>query len=304
MDEKQKEELSKLLNNAVQWDHPLKEYTSFHIGGPAEALTQVHNRELLQRLLQYLADGGIQWRVIGRGTNLLVGDSGYPGVVIILTEEMKELSITQNKDEVWVEVGAGLSLTKLARCCQENGFSGLEFTMGIPGTVGGAVVMNAGAWESCMADVVDRVNIMTHQGEKRIVKEDLKFAYRKCLNIQNQTSGVVTSARLCLQHGDPAEMRKIYRRNLEKRKKSQPVEQRNAGSIFKNPPGDSAGRLIEASGCKGKKIGGAKVSEKHANFIVNTGSATAADVLELMTYIQENVHRDSGVLLEPEVHIL
>ncbi len=304
MKEVLRKELSKLLSIPVHWDCSLKSYTSFHIGGPAEALVQVQSLEELRKLLKFLHQNSIQWRVIGRGTNLLVQDQGFTGVIMILSGDLQSLAIDSKEDIVFLDVGAGHGITKLSAICGASGFSGLEFTMGIPGSVGGAVVMNAGAWGRSIADVLVNVSVMTVEGETTIEEKDLKFDYRRWLNVSNEKSFVVTSVKMRLTRSDFEEVLNLCRYYREKRSAAQPVGVGNAGSIFRNPPDDSAGRLIEASGLKGKAIGGAEVSVKHANFIINNGGATASDVLELMKCIQQKVKNDSGVDLEPEVHIL
>ncbi len=304
MKEVLKKRLNDLLGLPVLWDCPLKNYTSFHIGGPAEALVQVQSLEELGKLLQIFQESEVSWRVIGRGTNLLIGDEGFPGVVLVLSGALEVLAIKKKEDMILLDAGAGHSLTKLSAICGASGFSGLEFAMGIPGSVGGAVVMNAGAWGQSMADVLVSVSIMTAKGIKTFGEQDLKFTYRKWLNLPDNDNGVVTSAKIRLVKGDSGDIRRVSCEYREKRKTSQPVGLANAGSIFRNPTGDSAGRLIEASGLKGKRVGGAEVSVKHANFIVNIGDATASDVFKLMAIIQEVVKKDSGIFLEPEVHIL
>ena len=304
MKEVLRRELSSLVSLPVRWECSLKDYTSFSIGGPADALIQISTLEELEQSLSFLQKNKMSWRVIGRGTNLLISDEGFAGVVMILSGTLQRFAFEEKDGMVSVEAGAGLGLTKLSAACAEGGFSGLEFVTGIPGTVGGAVVMNAGAWGKSMADVITRVSVMTPEGEKIIQEDDLKFAYRRCLNLTDQKECIVTSTKIRIVRKDIEEIRLRCRKNREKRKASQPVGAPNAGSVFKNPPADSAGRLIEASGLKGKSVGGAEVSVKHANFIVNTGDATAKDVLELIDYIQKKVRRDSGIFLETEVHSL
>ena len=300
--------LENLVAAPVQWDCPLSGYTSFGVGGPAEALVIVEDREELRRLLSFFKENKIAWRVVGKGTNLLVGDAGFPGVVLILGRGFYTLIFSEEEavGRVHVKVGAAYGLTKLVRRCVEAGCSGLEFAAGIPGTAGGAVIMNAGAWGGAMADVVRVVETIAAGGEKRFAAEELEFGYRCWGNRPNSSADpwVVTGVLLELHRADPREMRKICAGYLRERKKKQPHNLPCAGSFFKNPPHDSAGRLIEAAGFKGRRAGGAMVSPKHANFIVNTGRATAADILELMRLIQDRVKRDADVYLEPEVDIL
>jgi UDP-N-acetylmuramate dehydrogenase len=297
-------EMSTLLRLPVQWSCSLKKHTSFNIGGPAEALVQVESAEELLSLLRFFRKNEVHWRVIGRGTNLLVRDEGYAGVIVILCGGLEAVAFTARNERDLVEVGAGYGLTKLSMVCGASGFSGLEFAMGIPGSIGGAVVMNAGAWGKSMADVLVEVTLMTAEGLRIYGETDLRFSYRNWLNRPDNEESVVTSAKIALSRKDAEEIRKTCSLYRDKRTAVQPTGTANAGSIFRNPPGDSAGRLIEASGLKEMKMGGAQVSAKHANFIINTGNATAAEVLGLMAFIQNKVQQDSGIFLEPEVHIL
>ena len=302
MDERLRQRLTEILERPVKWDCPLCDYTSFRIGGPADAVVSTGNLQELQDLLAALASSGVEWRVIGRGTNLLADDSGYRGVAILLDGKFKEIEIVEG-ETVSITAGAGLSLSRLSALCIDKGFAGLEFSAGIPGTVGGAVAMNAGAWGGEIGDVIVSVNTLSSAGLESLSKDKLSFGYRKTEGIDYGIS-VVTSAEFNLKAGDAEEIKRICRRHRKSRDEKQPKGFANAGSVFKNPKGDSAGRLIEACGLKGKRIGGALVSEKHANFIVNCGDASAADVLHLIEYVRKKVQQDSGVLLEPEVHVL
>ncbi len=291
--------------NPVQWNCPLRDYTSFAIGGPAEALATVEEWGELQDLLAFFRENGLQWRVIGRGTNLLVSDSGFAGVIVVLGNGFKDIGCEDDGASVLVRAGGGCGLTRLSGWCIKSGFSGLEFACGIPGTVGGAVVMNAGAWGDELADVLTSVTVMRAAGPQEIQRRDLHFSYR-CWqdHVGGLTGEVVTGVAVRLFRDDPGALRRRCSEHLAGRRARQPKGQPNAGSFFKNPPGDSAGRLIEKSGCKGMRVGGAMVSPVHANFLVNTGGATAADVKELMERVRRMVVKDSGILLDPEVHFL
>ncbi len=298
-----KQELTSLIGSPVKWDCPLRDYTSFRIGGPARALVTVENIDELQDLIRFLEKYELPFRAIGRGTNLLVSDQGFQGVAILLAGEFKEITILEQEDVVIVTAGAGYSLNRLAKVCVEKGISGLEFVFGIPGTVGGAAIMNAGAWGSEMADVILSITIIGQRGCLQYNRSELDFSYRK-LRLPALSQSIVTSVTFKLKKGEAEDIRRRCDHYREQRLLRQPVGEANAGSTFKNPQGESAGRLIEASGLKGKGVGDAAVSEKHANFIINRGGATAAEVLELIQYIQRKVKEDSGVHLEPEVHIL
>ncbi len=303
MNKQLKEELSQVVYSPVKWDCPLRDYTSFRIGGPAHALVTAMNLEELQALLQFIDRNEVLYRVIGRGTNLLVRDQGYSGIAIVLSGDFKQYSIEESESGVFLDAGAGCSFTRLSTICMEKGLSGMEFAIGIPGTLGGAAVMNAGAWGFELADILQEITVMTPQGTKKYARYEVDFTYRKMV-IHNTPDAIVTSVRLMLGKREIEEIRKTCENYREQRFENQPIGTANAGSIFKNPEGASAGQLIEASGLKGVAIGDAIISEKHANFIVNRGTATAGDVLELIALIQKRVKADSGVQLEPEVHIL
>ncbi len=307
MNRAQQEKLTDLVAQAIHWQSRLDRYTSLAIGGPAEAIVRVDRRQQLQPLLAFLAEENIPWRLIGRGTNLLVRDDGFAGVIITLGKEFKTVvkQAAAAAELVTLQVGAGYSLVRLSRNCMEWGLAGIEFSCGIPGTLGGAVIMNAGAWGSDMSSITDSVTLTTAQGEKRFDRSELDFSYR-CWDgfAAYQGRAVVVEAELTLNKGDAGEIRQCCRELQSRRQKAQSCEYPNAGSFFKNPPNDSAGRLIDSSGLKGTAIGGAMVSAHHGNFLVNRGNATAEDVLKLMKIIQAKVKQDSGVDLEPEVHFI
>ena len=303
----QQQKLNELIASPIGWQSRLDRYTSLGIGGPAEAVVTLDRRQELQPLLRFLAEENISWRLIGRGTNLLVRDEGFAGVIILLGAEFKTVRQQPviNSDSVLLCCGAAYLISRLAVDCGEWALTGLEFACGIPGSLGGAVVMNAGAWGGDMASVVQRVRLMSGEGEKVIPREELDFSYRSWPGFAAyQKKAVVIEVELQVKKGDGAAIRQSCALLHERRKKSQGTQYRNAGSFFKNPPGDSAGRLIDASGLKGTTVGGAMISLHHGNFLVNKGGATAADVLRLMQLVQTNVKKDSGIILEPEVHFI
>ncbi len=307
MNQAQQEQLAKLVSHPVAWQCRLDRYTSLAIGGPAEALVKVDRRQELQPLLAFLDEEKIDWRVIGRGTNLLVNDGGFAGVILILGAEFKAVDRlpTGDANVVILRVGGGCSLGGLVFSCMEWGLTGLEFGCGIPGSIGGAVIMNAGAWGSDMSAIVEGVKVTTAEGDLYLAGDKLDFSYRRWPGFTAYFGkAVVVEADLRLQKGDPEEIRDSCRLLQDRRKKTQLTANANAGSFFKNPPEDSAGRLIDASGLKGTTIGGAMISEHHGNFLVNKGGATADDVLNLMKLVQAKVKRDHGVDLEPEVHFI
>jgi UDP-N-acetylmuramate dehydrogenase len=307
MNRTQQEKLSALVSQPVHWQCRLDRYTSLAIGGPAEAVVKVNRRQELQPLLVFLAEENLPWRVIGRGTNLLVRDEGFAGVILILGAEFKtvERQSTKAADTVIVRVGAGYALAQLAFSCMELGLTGVEFGCGIPGTLGGAVIMNAGAWGSEMSSIVESVRLVTAEGEVLFVRKELDFSYRRWNGFAAYLGrAVVSEVKLEFKNGDPNEIKQHCSVLQNRRKKTQLCEYPNAGSFFKNPVNDSAGRLIDSSGLKGTTIGGAMISEHHGNFLVNKGRATSDDVLNLMKMVQIKVKIDSGVDLEPEVHFI
>jgi UDP-N-acetylmuramate dehydrogenase len=311
MDAALKQVLASLTSSPVLWDCPLCDYTSFAIGGPATALIVVEELAELQRLLLFLGEHKIPWRIIGRGTNLLVSDGGFAGIILLLGKGFgacnRTLSGSTEKNAgVVIKVGAACSLTRLSGWCIDQGISGLEFVTGIPGTVGGAVIMNAGAWGHELADVIASVTVITSSGQvSTLSRPELKFGYRKWHDHeQAEDERVLIEVELQGVKADREQIRSLCQSYHQKRQIKQPKGVPSAGSFFKNPPGDAAGRLIEASGLKGLKVGGAMVSPVHANFLVNSGGATAANVLELMEMVQVKVQADSGIMLEPEVHFL
>lgn len=232
--------------------------------------------------------------LIGRGSNLLLPDEGLPGITLVTTE-LKRI----HWGDFTVRVEAGYSLARLAQEAGERGWSGLEFARGIPGSVGGAVIMNAGAHGGEMASQIMSVTVLEMNGSlKKLDREQLDFAYRSC---SLRGRAWVIEVQLTFSQGNRAQILNSMKENLAKRAANQPLEKPNAGSVFRNPPGDSAGRLIEAAGWKGKSLGGAQVSEKHANFIVNTGEAKSKDILALIEAIVSDVRRKYGITLQTEV---
>ncbi|MEA3466686.1 MAG: UDP-N-acetylmuramate dehydrogenase [Thermodesulfobacteriota bacterium] len=308
MEERLRENLCKLTSNPVQWDCPLAPFTSFGIGGPAEALITVESSAELFSLLKFFTANDLHWRLIGKGSNLLVSDEGFAGGVLLFGKALSGITPLDESasGDVRIRVGAGCSMARLLSWCMKRGYAGLEFSAGIPGSLGGAVVMNAGAWGGEIADVIRSLNVLSlNSGEEILSRRELDFRYRLW---HNQADGdvrrLVLSVDICLKQGDKEEVQSRCHKYLQQRKEKQPKAQKNAGSFFKNPPGDSAGRLIEASGLKGKNCGGAMVSPVHANFLVNTGMATADDVQKLMQIVTDKVKEDSGIQLQPEVHFL
>jgi len=281
----------------VEENYPLHKLTTWRIGGPAAYVYWPEKWQDVVKAYSYAKAQGVPVRVFGRGSNLLLPDEGLPGLTIVTTA-LRDIEW----GEYTVRVAAGYSLARLAQESGARGWSGLEFACGIPGTVGGAIVMNAGAHGGEIGNLVIAVRVMQPDGEVRLLEhKDLSFGYRS----SSLRGGCwLLEAKLSFTTGNKEEIAARIRDNLAKRRAKQPLELPNAGSVFRNPPGDTAGRLIEAAGWKGRAVGGAQVSEKHANFIVNTGGATAHDVLTLIGKIQSDVESKFGVRLKPEVEIV
>ena len=278
-------------------EEPLSLHTSFRIGGPARLLALPGSGEELAALCCLLRSLGEKPLILGNGTNVLAPDEGLDRCVVI-TSRAEAARITG----VVLEAESGASLTALAAKAAKAGLTGLVFAYGIPGTLGGALVMNAGAYGGEMKDVAEETRVLDENLNERVFRGDEQgFGYRRSAF----TGGMVLlSARLRLRPGDPETLRKECRQLLEKRRNSQPLELPSAGSAFKRPEGAYAAALIDQAGLKGFRIGGAMVSEKHAGFIVNAGGATASDVRRLLDAVRERVLRDSGVALEPEIRVL
>ncbi|MGG1663158.1 UDP-N-acetylmuramate dehydrogenase [Brevibacillus sp. NRS-1366] len=278
---------------------PLADHTTWKIGGPADLLITPNTKVELMEIINILVNHGAFWMVIGKGSNLLVTDKGFRGAVIKLNQALDYARFEGNM----IHAGAAYSLIKLAAMASKHGLSGLEFAGGIPGTVGGAVYMNAGASGSDISRIFHSAEVIHETGEVRMLYADeLQFAYRHS-SLQNHR-GVVTEASFQLASQDSESIRQLLNQHKEARLKTQPLPFDCAGSVFRNPPGHYAARLIEQAGLKGTRHGGAEVSTKHANFIMNTGQATASDVLALISRIQEEVHSQFGVHLVPEVIIV
>ena len=282
----------------VEKDVPLQRHTSFRIGGPARRMAFPDSREQLVILLGLAQECGVKPFILGKGTNLLVADEGLD-TLVIKTERM---SAIRQLDDVTLEADAGVSLNRLAVFAQQLGLAGLEFAHGIPGSLGGAVYMNAGAYGGEMKHVVVEVAALFDDGVRYLTGEEAQFAYRHSLF--SDVDAVVLGAKMRLVKDDSAQIRQRMDDLIARRKQTQPLEYPSAGSTFKRPVGNFAGTLIEKTGLKGLTVGGAQVSEKHAGFLINIGGATCADVLELIEQVQKRVYEAHGVQLEPEVKIV
>ena len=280
-------------------EEPMAKHTSFRIGGPADVLAQPGNEAELAELLKRAAHHAVPVTLVGNGSNLLVRDKGIRGLVIKLSNLFSSITVAGNV----LTFGSGISLAMASKKAASLSLSGLEFAVGIPGTLGGAVYMNAGAYDGEMAKVVTSVQVMDRQGQSSQLKADeLDFSYR---HTALQNSGlIVTSVTVSLQPGEAESIKAKMDDFSQRRIAKQPLELPSAGSMFKRPVGYFAGTLIEQTGLKGYTVGGAQVSTKHAGFVVNVGGATAKDVLQLIRDVQDRVLAAQGVQLEPEVLVL
>ena len=284
---------------AVLQNEPMREHTTFRIGGPAKLFATV-NEEQLALLIRKAEELYIPYIVVGNGSNLLVSDAGYPGLIIKIADAPVRML-----DSCTLEASAGTSLARLAVAAAEAGLTGLEFAHGIPGTVGGAVMMNAGAYDGQISDVL--VSSCCYDGaEKQFLKLEKDahlFTYRHSSYMEHPCR-VVTSAIFRLQPGNKDVIRAKMSELNSRRREKQPLEFPSAGSTFKRPEGHFAGKLIEDCGLKGYRIGGAQVSEKHAGFVINAGGATCQDVVQLMEYIEQQVYQRFAIHLEREVRVI
>jgi UDP-N-acetylmuramate dehydrogenase len=284
------------LRGELRHNEPLAGYTSWRVGGPAARVYRPVDREDLASFLAGLpTDEPLLW--IGLGSNLLIADSGFPGTVIHTLGRLDALSLNAS-DCIYAE--AGVACAKAARFATRRDLVGIEFLAGIPGTIGGALAMNAGAWGSDTWSHVQRVETIDRQGRIRSRSPaDYRIGYRQ---VRGPTGEWFLAAEIKLERGDGTAAAARIRELLARRNATQPTGLPSCGSVFRNPPGDHAARLIEAAGLKGARIGGAEVSPKHANFIINTGGASAADIAALIDRVQAEVERASGIRLIPEVH--
>ena len=276
---------------------PMMNHCAFRIGGPADLFCEVGDEETLADLRRWFAARGVPCVVIGNGTNLLVRDEGVRGAVVRLGGAFGEMHFNGTH----VTAGAGVSLARLAAAARDAGLAGLEFAHGIPGSLGGAVLMNAGAYGGEMRDVLRAVRWMDDAGGLHET-DDLRLGYRR--SRFSDGGGVILAAAMALRPDDPAAIGARMEALWEKRSASQPLDKPSAGSFFKRPAGGYAAAMIDAAGLRGLRVGGAQVSEKHAGFLINAGGATCADVLSLMEKVQAAVREKYGVTLEPEVRFL
>lgn len=287
---------SQVSEEYIKADEPMAKHTTFRVGGNADFFVEAGSPEELSNIIKYLKQTERSYLILGNGSNLLVGDKGYEGVVLHLGSRFNRIEMEGNT----VTAQAGALLSAVSKAAARAGLTGLEFASGIPGTVGGAVVMNAGAYGGEMKQVVSKVTVMTEEGEILELDNDtMEFGYRTSI-IKNRPF-IALEAQLTLMPGEMAEIQEKMEDFAARRKSKQPLEYPSAGSVFKRPEGYFAGKLIMDAGLRGYRIGGAQVSEKHCGFIINLGNATAADISELIDEVTERVKEQFSVTLEPEV---
>ncbi|MFQ5804469.1 MAG: UDP-N-acetylmuramate dehydrogenase [Candidatus Methylomirabilales bacterium] len=298
MKPEEKKALEQKLRGRVLYGEPLSKHTSFGIGGPADMMIFPEGVADIQAALAFCREARVPYLVHGGGSNLLVRDGGFRGMVLHLDTVFQQLAAEGTR----VRAGAGVRLSRLVAFCSKHALTGMECLAGIPGTVGGAVRGNAGAAGGSIADYLAAVQLLVAEGDLLVFSRDqIEFSYRR----SSLPEGcVVLEAVFDLEHGDPVRIRRRVSENLLERNRRQPVEWRSAGSIFKNPPGDYAGRLVEKVKLKGMRVGDACISPKHGNFIINLGNATAVDVLALIDLMRRRVREEMHVELELEVQVV
>lgn len=293
------EKTAQALGVRTKRNEPMSAHTTFKVGGCCDIMAFVNSVESVRGLILCANASGLEYYILGNGSNVLFSDKGFCGAIILLGADFSDISV---KDDV-VTAAAGASLQRVCRRALENSLSGMEFAYGIPGTVGGAVYMNAGAYGGEIKDIVSRVTCANVRGEIITYKADeLDFAYRSSRFLAS--GEIILSADFRLQKGDPSLIKARMDELMERRKSRQPLEFPSAGSAFKRPEGTFAGLVIEQSGLKGYTVGGAQISEKHANFIINRGGATADDIMKLISDVKKTVKEKTGYELECEIRII
>ena len=299
LDKKEIRDLTSKISGLWVFNAPMASYTTLKVGGPAEILIEAENEQDVSLVVDYAKKTNTPLTILGNGSNLLVLDGGLKGIVLRLGGNFKKIKVLDNK----ITAGAAAILPKIARAAASHGLTGLEFAIGIPASLGGAVAMNAGVPEQALSDVISSVQTISQDGNcQSFINSELGFSYRHS-NINPQQE-IVLSAELTMEHSDEEKIRLKMEEYLNKRKASQPLGMPNAGSIFKNPTGYAAGYLIDQAGLKGLTNGGARISTRHANFIINEGHASAKDVLNLILLAQKCVLNQFGVELVPEIKIV
>jgi UDP-N-acetylmuramate dehydrogenase len=289
-------DIQKILRGNIAVDEPMRKYTWMKVGGPADFYIEPMDKDDLMAIVDYFHTHNYSWMVLGRGSNVLVSDEGIRGAVINVEHALSKIYIEGGL----VIAEAGVWLTKFVDFCIQNELTGVEMLAGIPGTIGGAVVMNAGSHGGEIADHLVEVEVIRNGHTQQVKSENAQFAYRRSGFDQD----VVLSASFKLQQGDKELLSARRRELILRRNETQPLEFPNLGSMFKNPPNTFAAKLVEQAGLKGKRAGNAQISEKHANFIINLGDAKAEDVVKLIDLVKRTVYQNSGVMLELEVKMV
>lgn len=294
--------LREVLKGEIRFDEPLSRHTTLRIGGPADIMVFPDGVMALKDILHFAKLEGVSVFVIGNGSNLLVSDSGLRGIVISLRSLRNIESIKEMDDDVILSAGAGVTLSSLINYAKRHGYSGIEELSGIPGTLGGAIYTNAGSFGREIKDVIVSVTIMDRAGDMRVLQRDeIRFTYRGS-NLSDDL--IIVNAWVRLIREDEGIVKKRISEFLQRKADTQPIAEPSAGCVFKNPEGDSAGRLIDSAGCKGMRIGDIEVSSMHANYFLNKGNGTCRDFMRLMKEVRERVRVYSGVELEPEIKIV
>ena len=283
----------------IHIEEPLANHTTFRVGGPTDCLVEIESTEQLRKIQKYLRLIEEPYTILGNGSNLLVGDGGYRGIVLQIGNKMADIRVDGNT----ITAQAGALLSKTAKVALEHGLTGLEFASGIPGSIGGAVVMNAGAYGGEMKQVITSVTVLDQEGEELVLdNETMEFGYRT--SVIKHRPFLVTEVTFELTPGDSKVIKSTMDDLAARRREKQPLEYPSAGSTFKRPEGHYAGQLIMEAGLRGFQIGGARVSDKHCGFVINTGTASAADVLDVIRHVQQTVKEKFDVDLETEVIML
>lgn len=305
MNQSDKNWLAEHFGPHALFDEPMWRHTTFRIGGPVDALITVRTEQEIRDLVVWAHDKGHPIMILGAGSNLVVRDGGVRGLVLKLADDFEAIRhvLQANGSSAMITAGAAVLVRRLGKYALDQGLAGLNFTLGIPGTVGGALRMNAGAWGECMANTTSSIRVLDRYGNVLSMSRDqLRFLYRG-LDLEKDT--IILSGLFELKQADREALQREAIHMQRKRRLSQPLSLPSAGSVFRNPPGQrAAGELIDRAGLKGLRVGEAEVSTKHANFIVNKGHAKASDVLELIRQVQETVFEQFGISLEPEVTIV
>ncbi|MFA7573204.1 MAG: UDP-N-acetylmuramate dehydrogenase [Lutispora sp.] len=291
-------QLIDLFSN-VKFDEPMKNHTSFKVGGNADIFFEPKDIKELIEFIKYVKENSIAYYLMGNGTNIIVSDEGIRGAVIKLGDKMSSIEITEDR----VSAQCGAKLPEVAKYAASNSLSGLEFASGIPGSIGGAAAMNAGAYGNEMKDVIEKVEVLDSNFEYRVLQnKEMEFGYRK--SVIEKHGYIVLGCTFKLKKANKSDIKILMDECTERRQSKQPLNLPSAGSIFKRPEGYYTGKLIEDAGLKGMSIGGAQISEKHCGFIVSKGDATAKDIYNLIKHIQRTVYERFGVKLETEVKLI